>query len=322
MCSYNARMKERSTIFYAWQSDTPSKLNHYFIRDAAQDALRRLNAEWQLEEADRMQLDHDTQGVPGSPPIAETICAKIDTCRLFLSDLTTVGSYRRTSDKGLKKNQNGNVLIELGYARKALGVNRIITVMNTAFGGLDDLPFDLKHLRGPIRYELVDPKDSQLKARRAKLVEDLGTAFRAAMEALSKITAKQASQDVAIQKAVATRREYEEHALSNQFRKFTPTNAILTLTLIPLENPSVPIDLPRRREDLMIPLQPLFPGRTCSPENRAQSIVMYTSAAHEGTSRRTSVTELHSNGYLFAACEMPHDPVGNKEYEAIPFHQV
>jgi hypothetical protein len=39
------------------------------------------------------------------------------------------------------------VLIELGYAIKSLGWSRIILVMNTAVGGPELLPFDLKTKR-------------------------------------------------------------------------------------------------------------------------------------------------------------------------------
>ena len=36
------------------------------------------------------------------------------------------------------------MLIELGYAIKALGPHRIVMVMNTAFGAIEQLPFDLR----------------------------------------------------------------------------------------------------------------------------------------------------------------------------------
>jgi len=33
------------TIFYAWQSDTHPKANHYLIRDALDEAIKALNAQ-------------------------------------------------------------------------------------------------------------------------------------------------------------------------------------------------------------------------------------------------------------------------------------
>ncbi len=74
------------TIFYAWQSDTPLKLNRYLIRDAAKIAVKRYAAVSVVEESPR--LDSDTQNIPGTPEIAATIFDKIDKCGVFLADLT------------------------------------------------------------------------------------------------------------------------------------------------------------------------------------------------------------------------------------------
>src|SRR5437016_1448154 len=144
-------MSKQIKIFYAWQSDTLARLNHRFIHEAAEIAIASLNQNVEIEEAESFELDHDTKGVPGMPPIAETICKKINDCTLFLGDLTIVGEFARPSDGTTKRVPNANVLVELGYARRAKGVERLITVMNTAFGDPGGLPFDLAHLRYPIR---------------------------------------------------------------------------------------------------------------------------------------------------------------------------
>jgi hypothetical protein len=58
---------------------------------------------------------------------------------------------------------NPNVLIELGYALKALGHASIIMVMNTAFGPLENLPFDLRQKRA-VTYSLREGADrNQIK---------------------------------------------------------------------------------------------------------------------------------------------------------------
>jgi hypothetical protein len=64
-----------TTVFYAWQNDTPTDRNHYFIRDAIKKALRLLSREDQVDECPR--LDHDTLGIPGTPTVADTIFDKI-----------------------------------------------------------------------------------------------------------------------------------------------------------------------------------------------------------------------------------------------------
>src|SRR4051812_25834162 len=101
----------RIRIFYAWQSDTPPWLNHRFIHDALDAAVAKLNAEpnidgADIEEADSFELDHDTKDVPGSPPIAETICKKIDECTVFVGDVTIVGEFTRSSDDKVKRTAN------------------------------------------------------------------------------------------------------------------------------------------------------------------------------------------------------------------------
>ena len=95
-------MATKLKIFYAWQSDTLGKLNHYFIREACEEAIKKLNADAQVDE-DSFELDHDTKGISGSPPIAETICKKIDECRIFIADVTTVGEYKRTSQQSFRR---------------------------------------------------------------------------------------------------------------------------------------------------------------------------------------------------------------------------
>ncbi|MEE4455086.1 TolC family protein [Novosphingobium resinovorum] len=69
---------------------------------------------------------------------------------------------------------NPNVLIELGYAKKALGVDRVVTVWNTAFthSRFEDLPFDLRGRRGSITYALeAGASREELGKARAALVD-------------------------------------------------------------------------------------------------------------------------------------------------------
>jgi hypothetical protein len=80
--------------------------------------------------------------VPGCPDIGATILSKIDAASAFVADVTIVGQ----TIKG-KPTPNPNVLVELGYALSSLGWDRIVLVMNTAFGGPDLLPFDLRQKR-------------------------------------------------------------------------------------------------------------------------------------------------------------------------------
>jgi hypothetical protein len=174
----------KRTVFYSWQSDTPSSINRGFIEKALHGALKRLKTDTALESALRdTEIDKDTQGIAGSPPIVETILRKIEECAVFVADLTFTGYSHYTlvaHGDTPRLFPNPNVLIEYGYALKCHGYGRIIGVMNGAFGKPDytTLPFDLRHLRWPICYDLPDPLDPRKASELEKLIETLAAALR------------------------------------------------------------------------------------------------------------------------------------------------
>lgn len=179
-------MPKRLTVFYSWQSDTPSKLNRNFLEEALREALKRLHLDATLEVALRdatLELDKDTQGVTGSPPIAETILKKIEQCAVFVADLTFVGEsmngLTNQSGKG-RLFSNPNVLIEYGYALRCHGHTALVGIMNTAYGKPDaaTLPFDLRHLRWPITYDLTHSSDPEKLIQFEKLTTTLVDALR------------------------------------------------------------------------------------------------------------------------------------------------
>jgi len=142
-------------VFYAWQSDRPNNLCRALIRRALDQATDLIQTELAVDDAERtVEIDQDTQGVAGSPPIAETILKKIRECHAFVADLTFM-----PSSKDVKVTPNPNVLIEYGYAMGALSDQRIVGVFNEAFGAVADLPFDLQHRRWPIRYNAGDESE-------------------------------------------------------------------------------------------------------------------------------------------------------------------
>ncbi len=173
------------SIFYSWQSDSSKKTNRNFIEDALGRAIRELRQEIDLEEALRdedLLLDKDTKGVPGTPPIVDTIFQKISDCTVFVPDLTFVA---RTP--GNRAVPNPNVLIEYGWALRVHGHGKMVPVMNTAYGdpSTDLLPFDMRHLRNPITYHLPDDADAETRKRaREILVRTLAEAIRLILESV------------------------------------------------------------------------------------------------------------------------------------------
>lgn len=163
-----------NTIFWSWQSDVAARETREVIRTALLQAIAEISAEF--EEAARPEIDQDTKGVPGMPDIVATILEKIEAATVFVGDVTPIAK----SESG-KHVPNPNVSIELGYAKKALGTSRMILVWNTAI--LDskpgDLPFDLRHRRGPISYNLpVGAKKEELRSQREALAKELVGALR------------------------------------------------------------------------------------------------------------------------------------------------
>ncbi len=161
------------TIFYAWQFDLPGRYSRYLIREALEEAIRRIRLDAAIEDSPR--LDHDTRDVSGTPAIADTIFKKIESCFVFVADVSFIGRSESTDEnKKPKSLPNPNVLLELGYAASKVGWNRIILAMNEWYGPAAELIFDLKNRRFPITFR--HGPDS--KAAREKRVSELAGSFQ------------------------------------------------------------------------------------------------------------------------------------------------
>ena len=64
---------------------------------------------------------------------------------MFVADLTFIGKTAQAdANKPDKLLPNPNVLLELGYATAKIGWERVVLVLNTAYGDPDNPMFDLK----------------------------------------------------------------------------------------------------------------------------------------------------------------------------------
>jgi hypothetical protein len=158
----------RRIVFYSWQSDLPNPCNRGFIQAALEEAAARIAADNAV--AVEPVVDRDTQNVPGSPDIASTIFTKIAGADIFVADVSIV-----TRAKDMRPAPNPNVLIELGYALKALGHERVILVFNKSFGGIGELPFDLR-MRRLLVYEMFEDAKERAPQRKA-LEKDLRSRY-------------------------------------------------------------------------------------------------------------------------------------------------
>jgi hypothetical protein len=156
-------------IFYIWQSDLGSA-NRNFIQRALEDAAKAIKTDDTLDI--EPIIDRDTAGVPGSPEIAKTIFEKIADADVVVADVSIINPQSSG-----RPSPNPNVLVEVGYALSAIGHERVILVFNTAFGKVEDLPFDLRPRR-VTRYHI--PEDTaDRSAERKKLQRSLEEALKA-----------------------------------------------------------------------------------------------------------------------------------------------
>ncbi len=146
------------------------------IEDALRRALEQIRRDGELEVVPA--LDRDTQGAAGAPDIARTIFDKIDQAEVFVADATLI-NRKAIDEYGMRPTPNPNVLVELGYAAHSLGWERIVVVVNTAHGTIEELPFDFR-ARRVVTYRFAD-EDKPAVARQelvAKLAGALGPILR------------------------------------------------------------------------------------------------------------------------------------------------
>lgn len=123
------------TIFFSWQSDIKPVRNK--LKSALEIAAKRISKE--LEEADRPEIDSDTQGTFGSEDIFNTILEKIDEATLFIADVTPIAVTKT------KLIPNPNVMTELGYALKTKGKRtRLFIYCTKEPVVIEKMPFDIR----------------------------------------------------------------------------------------------------------------------------------------------------------------------------------
>jgi hypothetical protein len=193
-------------LFYSWQSDRPGQGCRHLIDKALRDGAGVAGREIGVE----IQVDSDTQGEPGTPPITDTILRKIRECDAFVGDMSFVAA----TEAG-KLLPNPNVMGEYGYALSEKGTRRILLIMNTAFGPPENLPFDLGHLRRPITYEApVGIADGARRTIRAALAKRLEEPLKLLVSHAAAIAAEEQANDPAA--ATAARAAIDSLAASTE----------------------------------------------------------------------------------------------------------
>ena len=123
--------KPECLLFLSWQSDRKD------CRNFVSSVLEKIPQK--VADLVTITIDRDTVNVPGSPDIGDTIFEKIERCDLFIADISLINER----DCGFRLTPNPNVLIELGYAMKTLGWERILLLQCEDYGDIEQLPFDI-----------------------------------------------------------------------------------------------------------------------------------------------------------------------------------
>lgn len=153
-----------NTIFYSWQSDLPNDSNRGFIESCLKKASKKISniSPFSID----FVVDRDTKNETGTPDIADSIFKKIAKAKIFVADISIINS-----DYSGRKSPNPNVLLELGYASRFLGWDKIFCFYNLDYGNFEDLPFDLKQKR-PITYSLKGKVKNDEREKLSKIVAD------------------------------------------------------------------------------------------------------------------------------------------------------
>lgn len=178
---------KQQKVFYSWQSDLPQALNRGAINKALIEAKKKLKQGAigiAVESVSRdakgveanieVEIDQATQGLPGSPKIADAIIAKISAADVFVADISVINSTSRK----FRHTPNPNVLYELGYAAAVLGWDRIVLVVNDGGKKHVQVPFDIQGHRY-LAYSLTEAAQDK-----KNVIEKLGHSLASAIRTI------------------------------------------------------------------------------------------------------------------------------------------
>lgn len=168
-------------VFFSWQMETDLQniRNKEFLLSCINSVIKKINAEKKVKGA-TLSLYQGLERVPGNAEVAKAMFDQIDACNLFIGDFTVVQKIcshfkKYVNKKGVffRYTPNCNVY---GEYNRALGKNdvfwkQVVLVMNKVNGDphedAQEIPFDTRHRRLPITFELDDfSEKSQITARK------------------------------------------------------------------------------------------------------------------------------------------------------------
>jgi hypothetical protein len=144
-------VNDSNTLFFSWMSDRPNWTNRSFIESCVEKALKQAKRSEAIKI--RPRIDQDARGGKGTSDLAVAIFDKIAKCRLVVADVTLINTLRTDTKSRIlrwfgcesgRPTPNPNVLLELGYGVGIHGWEKCIMIANTAYGAIEELPFDIR----------------------------------------------------------------------------------------------------------------------------------------------------------------------------------
>ncbi len=134
-------------IFYSWQSDLSNTKNRNLIESCLKKAIKLLRNE--ISEVSEFSIESDSRNDIGTPDLAESIFSKIESCDILVADISIINA-----ESNSRPTPNPNVLLEVGFAAKAISWSNILCIYNSEYGKVELLPFDIR-TRKPIVYNTL-----------------------------------------------------------------------------------------------------------------------------------------------------------------------
>lgn len=134
-------------IFYSWQSDLPNNKNRNLIESCLKKAINLLKTE--MNEVSEFAIESDSRNDIGTPDLTESIFSKIESCDILVADISIINA-----NSNCRPTPNPNVLLEVGFAAKAISWSNILCIYNSEYGKVELLPFDIR-TRKPIVYNTM-----------------------------------------------------------------------------------------------------------------------------------------------------------------------
>lgn len=180
------------TLFFSWQMETDAQgfNNKSFLNACIKEACDKVSGTGQLRK-DKIHFREGMRASSGSPNVANEMFKQIDSCHIYVADITTTQRLSRFLEPFRNKHSiffryspNCNVFGEYNRAlgKKPYFEYQIILLANSANKSvLDDsdvIPFDTRGRRNPILFELKNNSDSAVQKAKVELMPQLEKAIR------------------------------------------------------------------------------------------------------------------------------------------------